>query len=594
MSSTHVLATAGHVDHGKSTLVRALTGLEPDRWAEERRRGMTLDLGFAWTRLAGVGDVAFVDVPGHERFVPTMLAGVGPVPAVLFVVAADEGWREQSGEHLAAIDALGVRHGLLAVTRSDLADPAPAIEQARTRIARTSLGLVDAVAVSGRTGNGLDLLRDALARLVARLPEPDSDAPAFLWVDRVFTIGGAGTVVTGTLPAGTLRVGDELDVLPGNRRVGVRGLQVLGRPVEQVSGVARVALNLRGVDRHDLRRGDVLAEPGTRTTTSLVDVRVTGAPLVRANAEVVLHLGSAALPARVRPLDDRHARLQLRAPSALIVGDRGLLRDPGRRDVLAGVTVLDPLPPALGRRGAATARARSLALTPGQPDAVDELRRRGVVSGATMRRLGVPPPALPPASGDWYVDGALADRLREQLVEAVEALTRDEPLSAGLPLEAARQALGLPDQALVRDLVKEPLGLRAGRVVAGRTATLPPALQASVAVLRSELAARPFAAPDAQRLRELALGARELAAAERHGELLRLTPDVVLLPDAPEVAARALSTLGEAFTVSEAKAALGTSRRVAVPLLELLDARLMTRRTADGRRRMLGAADPAG
>src|ERR1700743_2995859 len=159
----YVVATAGHVDHGKSTLVRALTGMEPDRWAEERRRGMTIDLGYAWMTLPGGEQLAFVDVPGHERFVPNMLAGLGPGPAVMFVVAADGGWMPQSAEHLAAVDALGVRHGLLAVTRADLADPAPAIRQARAEIARTSLVPVEAVAVSAVTGQGLDELRSALA-----------------------------------------------------------------------------------------------------------------------------------------------------------------------------------------------------------------------------------------------------------------------------------------------------------------------------------------------------------------------------------------------------------------------------------------------
>ena len=192
----HVLATAGHVDHGKSTLVRALTGMEPDRWAEERRRGMTIDLGFAWTGLPTGETVAFVDVPGHERFVANMLAGVGPVPAVMFVVAADEGWKAQSAEHLGALDALGVRHGLLVVTRSDLADPAAAQAQAQAEIAATTLGSVPAVCVSGRTGKGLDDLRLALHLLVAALAPSSVDSDVRLWVDRAFTIKGAGTVVT--------------------------------------------------------------------------------------------------------------------------------------------------------------------------------------------------------------------------------------------------------------------------------------------------------------------------------------------------------------------------------------------------------------
>src|SRR5947209_7252386 len=183
----YVVATAGHVDHGKSTLVRALTGMEPDRFAEERRRGMTIDLGYAWARLPSGAQLAFVDVPGHQRFIANMLAGLGPAPAVLFVVAADEGWSRQSAEHLAAVDALRVRHAVLAVTRSDLADPAPALADARARLAATSLGEVEGVAVSGATGAGLDDVRAALDRLVAHLPEPDERAPVRLWLDRSFS-----------------------------------------------------------------------------------------------------------------------------------------------------------------------------------------------------------------------------------------------------------------------------------------------------------------------------------------------------------------------------------------------------------------------
>jgi selenocysteine-specific elongation factor len=247
----YVVATAGHVDHGKSTLVRALTGMEPDRWAEERRRGMTIDLGYAWMTLASGEKLAFVDVPGHERFVPNMLAGLGPVPAVMFVVAADGGWMPQSAEHLAAVDALGVRHGLLVVTRADLADPGPASRQALAEIGKTSLGRVEAISVSAVTGRGLDELRAALSRLLAELrgqargsagQSGSAVDPVRLWIDRSFTIRGAGTVVTGTLPAGTVRNGQELLLTPSSQPVRVRGLQALGEPLDQVGGVARVAL----------------------------------------------------------------------------------------------------------------------------------------------------------------------------------------------------------------------------------------------------------------------------------------------------------------------------------------------------------------
>ena len=249
-SRTSVVATAGHVDHGKSSLVRALTGRDPDRYEEEKRRGLTIDLGYAWADVPGAGTVAFVDVPGHERFVPTMLAGVGPVPVVLFVVAADGGWMPQSAEHLAALDALDVRHGLLVVTRSDLADPGPAREAALAELRRTSLGDVPAVACSVVTGEGLPEVRAALAGVLATVPAADPAAPVRFWVDRSFSVTGAGTVVTGTLAAGTVAVGDELVL--GERTVHVRGLQSLERSVERASGVARVAVNLRGVDRRDV------------------------------------------------------------------------------------------------------------------------------------------------------------------------------------------------------------------------------------------------------------------------------------------------------------------------------------------------------
>ncbi|WP_051835536.1 selenocysteine-specific translation elongation factor [Streptomyces sp. NRRL S-481] len=390
----HVIATAGHVDHGKSTLVRLLTGMEPDRWKEERDRGLTIDLGFGWTTLPGGERVAFVDVPGHERFVPNMLAGVGPVPAVLFVVAADEGWMPQSTEHLQALDALGVRHGLLAVTRCDLADPEPAREQALARVARTSLGAVDSVAVSGRTGEGLGRLRAALARLVATLPPADAGADVRLWVDRAFSVTGAGTVVTGTLAAGTLRVGDRLVVASTGAATRVRGLQTLGQDAGAVRAVARVAVNLRGVERSALIRGDALLTPDKWLTTGEIDVALRGDDSGELPRELVLHIGSAAVPVRVRPLGPDTARLRPARPLPLRTGDRALLRDAGRHRVAAGVDVLDVCPPALVRRGAARRRGAELAALAGPrplPLADAVLRRRGFAPAG--RRLARRPRA---------------------------------------------------------------------------------------------------------------------------------------------------------------------------------------------------------
>ncbi|NJP34005.1 selenocysteine-specific translation elongation factor [Micromonospora thermarum] len=572
-----VVATAGHVDHGKSTLVRALTGMEPDRWAEERRRGMTIDLGFAWTALPSGRTVAFVDVPGHERFVPNMLAGVGPVPAALVVVAADEGWMPQSAEHLAALDALGVSYGLLVVTRADLADPGPALAQARHRLAGTSLRSVDAVAVSAVTGAGLPELRAALDRLAGTLPAPAADAPVRLWVDRSFTVRGSGTVVTGTLGAGRLVVGDELELAATGEVVRVRGLHSLGTARDAVASVARVAVNLRGTPRERLGRGDALLSAGRFRRTDLLDVRVAGDPAADLPTALTLHVGSAAVPARVRPLGADTARLRLARPLPLLVGDRALLRDPGRHHVAGGVTVLDVAPPPLRRRGAAAARAAVLATLDGRPDLAGELRRRGLARAGDLTRMGVAP-AGRPVAGDWLADPGHWRRLGTRLAEEVDRYATAHPLDPGAPVELLRQRLDLPDRALVAALVRPPLRLHAGRVTAAPADALPEPVARAVARVRAACAAHPFRAPEADHLADLGLGPREIGAAVRAGALLRLADNVVLLPGALDDAVRVLAGLPQPFTLSTARQALDTTRRVAVPLLELLDRRGATRR----------------
>jgi selenocysteine-specific elongation factor len=582
----HVVATAGHVDHGKSALVRALTGMEPDRWAEERRRGMTIDLGYAWTRLPGGSEVAFVDVPGHERFVTNMLAGVGPVPAAMFVVAADQGWQQQSSEHLAALHGLGLRHGLLVVTRSDLADPAGSERDALDRIAATCLGQVESVAVSARTGAGLGALVAALDRLVGGLPQPALAGRARLWVDRVFTVTGAGTVVTGTLGSGTIAAGDVLELAPAGRTVQVRGLQTLGRAVDRADAVARVAVNLRGVDRADVRRGDALVTPGAWLSTHEVDVRLTVEVDLPTSGHLVLHVGAAAIAARVRPFPGGTARLRLASPLPLTIGDRGLLRDPSRHDSSVGVVVLDPAPPPLRRRGAATRRAAELASVGDVPDTASELRRRGVVSARLLSSLGADLPARPVA-GDWFADPDAWAELGARLQQLVERHHADRPLDQGLPVDAARTALGLPSPTLVQALAQPPLEVAGAFIRAtGAREELPTAVAEALDALHAELVDRPFRAPEGDRLRALGLGQKELAAAERAGRLVRLTDRVVLLPDAPRQAAAVLAGLPEAFTVSQAGQVLDTSRRVAVPLLELLDREGVTILGADGTRRV--------
>jgi len=641
-----VIATAGHVDHGKSALVRALTGMEPDRWAEERRRGLTIDLGFAWMTLPGGERLAFVDVPGHERFVPNMLAGVGPVPAVLVAVAADGGWMPQSAEHLAAIDAVGIRHGLLAVTRADLADPGPAMRQALGHLARSGLGQAEAVAVSAVTGEGLPELRAALARLVASLPVPDASDPVRLWVDRSFSIRGSGTVVTGTLPAGTIATGQELLLTPSMRPARIRGLEMLNERAASVTGVARVALNLRGVPADAPARGMALVDAGRWTITKLIDVRLSlgswspSPGAARLPEETTLHIGSARTLARVRPLGPAVpagpagpagtvdapgsagtaiARLTLRDALPLHVGDRVLLRDPGRADArILGATVLDVAPPSVARRGAAAAAGRQLAVWPDHPSAADLLRRHGLLRAGALAAMGVTgvtgsPDPVTRVSGDWLADPARWAELRRRLAEAVAAHVRSDPLAIGMSLGAARAALGLPDRTLLEALVRPPRDLPADsdvpallqltggylrlvprespegqqpRKLAEPASSLPPRVVWGIRAVLTDLARAPFMAPEAGRLEDLGLGQRALAAAARAGLLLRVSEQIVLAPGAEAEAARILAGLPQPFTTAEARHALGTTRRVAIPLLEYLDRVRITQRLPDDRRRM--------
>ena len=565
----HVVATAGHVDHGKSTLVRALTGMEPDRWAEERRRGMTIDLGFAWTTLPSGDDVAFVDVPGHERFLTNMLAGVGPVPAVMFVVAADEGWQAQSDEHLRSTDALGVSHAVVAVTKSERHDASAVTADVVRRLARTTLSGATVVAVSATTGDGLDELRAALDAMVRAIPSPAADAPVRMWVDRAFTIRGAGTVVTGTLPAGTLSDDVELELAPSGRRVVVRGLESLKQQADVVTGSARVAVNLRGVDRDEVSRGMALLTPGRWHLTDHVDVcSPDDGDLPR---ELVVHIGSAGVAASCRRLGPGALRLQLSSPLPLHAGDRLLVRDPANRTV-SGVDVADLAPRALRRRGDAAAVAAELAVP---VDADDLVARKGAVPIEELARSGFPePPTLAHRADGWWV----AAPRWEAWSEVVRATTATD---GAVDLEALRRALDAPTTGVVRAVVAGLPGLTVdGGMV--RAADAEEADPPEIAALVQRLATDPLAAPEATEV--AALDRAALGLASRQGRVLHLTGAVYVGPSAVELAMQRLRDLPAPFSVSDARQALGISRRVTVPLLEHLDARRRTRRLPDGTR----------
>ena len=583
-----VVATAGHVDHGKSGLVKALTGMEPDRWEEEQRRGLTIDLGFVWTRLDSGADVAFVDVPGHEKFLGNMLAGVGPAPVVLFVVAADEGWQAQSTDHRDALRALGVQHGMVALTRADKADETRRAEvaaQVRAELAGTRLADAPVIEVSAKTGEGVDKLRASLDALLAGTPVPDKDARVRLWVDRAFSVKGAGTVVTGTLAAGTIAVGDEL--MLRDRKVAVRGLQSENASASSVGPVSRVAVNLRGVDAEEIHRGDALLSPGAWRVLETVDVRRTfGTDMAELPRNLVVHTGTAGVGAQLRPLGGDFARLTLEKPLPLTLLDRFVVRSPGGRHVVAGVEVVDVHPVSLSRRGDAKKRAEQLAQVIPQ-DPADWLKRSGYDRVDNLIRDGFSVSERPAGIvefRDWWISAGQVSLWKRELLRAVTEHSAANPLAPGLPRPAAMDALQLTEPALLG------LAVAAAKVesvdgvlrLPGQGVDLGPA-ERGVAELERRLRDEPFAAPEAEDLKDLGLGAKELAAAERAGRLLRLQGGVVLLPSAPREAQAVVSKLEQPFTLSAARKALETTRRVAIPLLEHLDSIGVTR-LVDGQR----------
>lgn len=581
-----IIATAGHVDHGKSTLVRALTGTDPDRWAEEKARGLTIDLGFAWADL-GLGEpVGFVDVPGHERFVKNMLAGMGAVDTVLFVVAADEGWMPQSEEHAAVVDLLGARAGVVALTRRDLVDDDLA-ELARLEVEERTEGTVlegwPIVPVAAPTGLGMEALRRALAEaLRAAGPAPDESLPR-LWVDRAFVVAGAGVVVTGTLAGGAIGVDDRLVVR--GRPVRVRAVHRHGRPVDRVGPGNRVALNLAGVERGEVERGDLVtveggALPASRLLAAVRPVR--GLDDLPERGAYQLHLGTAAVPVRVRLLDHAAALLTLDRSLPVRVGDRFVLRETGRRAVVGGGIVLDPFPRRRPRSGDVTAL---LAAATGPPEAraqvlVDAHGRLDLGALAAATGGGRPPQAL--IAGRTAVSGVEADELLRKALELVDAHHAAHPLRDGIPKATLASALGV-DETLLEGLI----GYGEALVAEGETVRRigfevrfdPAADRAREEALRTLRAS--LAVPRAS---QLGVDPELLHALVRRGELVRVGEDLVYLPEQLDEIVRGLEALPDGFTVAAFRDAFGLSRRHAVPLLEWLDASGVTSRRGDLRR----------
>ncbi|MCP3910176.1 MAG: selenocysteine-specific translation elongation factor [Actinomycetia bacterium] len=562
----HVIATAGHVDHGKSTLVRTLTGTDPDRFTEEKERGLTIDLGFAALDLPSGRKLSFIDVPGHIRFLKNMLAGVGAVDACVFVVAATESWMPQSEEHLRILQLLGVSHGVVALTKVGLADQELrelAELDLRERIEGSFLADAELVAVDSLTGEGVDELKAALDRLTDEVPDPlDRDRPR-LWIDRAFAARGSGTVATGTLTGGSLTVGDELTVEPQGQEIRIRALQNHNQSVETIEPGNRVAVNLGGVAHDEVGRGDVLVRPQQWHRTTMIDAELT--VLAGLDHEVsrrgahLMYLGSGEHPVRMRILGDKPlepgatgaVRLHLPRALPLLPGDRFVLREAGRDETVGGGIVLDIDP----RVRAAHAR----------PDrSIDRVvAERGWVRVDELERLTGE--RVEPQLGDWVVD---PDALQQRTADVEARVEEAGPLG----LDVAQ--LDDRERAVLETL--ERVKVEAGRATLGEAPD--PFADHS---LIGEIEAGGF-------MPEVPDGAdrgvvRELV---RRGLLVDCEGTIFgadAFAQAEGVVASLLAGNEQGATVAEIRDALGTTRKFVLPLLNHFDNTGRTRRRDDYR-----------
>ena len=644
-----VIGTAGHVDHGKTWLIRALTGQDTDRLPEEKRRGISIDLGFAEFVLPSGRRAGIIDVPGHERFIKNMVAGVTGIDLVLFVVAADEGVMPQTREHLQILELLGVESGVVVLTKVDLVDDEwlrLVEDDVRSELAGSFLAQAPLVAVSAKTGQGLDRLTAVVDEMLPRVRRRPDDAYVRLPIDRVFTVAGFGTVVTGTLVAGRIRPEDRLEMQPGGFQVRVRQVQVHGRRVEQAEAGQRTAVNLVGVDADRLSRGQVLVTPGTQPAVDTLAAACrllddTPRPL-KSGTRVRFHIGTSEVLGRVVLLDrdllepGQRGFIQFKAETPVVAarGDRFIIRSYSPLRTIGGGVVLDP-----GRRHRRR-RAESLDLlaTLDQGDlgaiAAAELDREpGPVDlDSLARRLNVPPhrvqrllPDLagrvvvldgPPAAASGQVSGgglvvsaAVLERLSHRVVEAVSAFHRQWPVRPGVPRERLRADVLPETEPRVFAAVLDHLAGRGLIEVEGEVVRLPghrPRLDGRLQEALDTFQARwrqAGAAPPspAEVARELGLAPDQwrplVDMLVSDGRWVRVAEDFYLDAGVYQrmvEAVRGLLAARGGATVAEIRDVLGTSRKYVVPFLEHLDQRRVTRRVGDLRQLAgRGAAPPA-
>jgi selenocysteine-specific elongation factor len=634
--SSIVIGTAGHIDHGKSALVQALTGKNPDRLPEEKRRGITIDLGFADLDLGDVR-VGFVDVPGHERFVKNMLAGVHGIDALALVVAADEGVMPQTREHFDICRLLGLNHGLIVITKSDLVEEEMlnlVREEVEELVAGSFLEGAPLISVSAKTGNGLDALRAALRQIATEIPDRSTDFVTRLPVDRAFSMKGFGAVVTGTLVSGEIADGDELELLPAGIRVRARGVQVHGAPVRIAAAGQRTAVNLAGVELRAIERGMVLGEVGRLATTQILDVHLdvlASAPrAVRTRARVRVHIGSTEALGRVRILNSSgeiapgksdFAQLRLEKPIVALHDERFIVRAYSPAMTIAGGVVLDPM--------ATKHRGRELSIVCDRlgelmrPERVRKLTSLVLTTGEhaitleqLVARTGLKERALIAAANEAQRAGTITDaggvfigaedfkQLAEKLVEEIASHHQREPLSRGLAREVLRERLFNHATPGVFHAVMHHLEEQ-GRLVTEKDLVRLREHKADLSTADSTLRDGIAAIYEAARLEpptlDQALESAGVASAQRtharkilqmlvdNGILVRAQGDMFLHITAINGLRQLLQDFASQhepdrlINVAQFKELAGVSRKYAIPLLEYLDQERVTRRAGDKR-----------
>ena len=624
----HVIGTAGHVDHGKSTLVKALTGIDPDRLKEEKEREMTIDLGFAWLTLPSGESVGIVDVPGHKDFIKNMLSGVGGIDAAVLVIAADEGVMPQTREHLDILDLLQVKNGVVALTKKDLVDDQEWLDLVTADVSDTLDGTAlegaPIIPVSARTREGIPELLGALDRLLREIPpRPDRGRPR-LPVDRVFTIAGFGTVVTGTLSDGSLHVGQEVEIQPQGTKARIRGLQTHKQKVDFAVPGSRVAVNLTGVDKDEVLRGNVIAGPGWLRPTILADVRLKSladAPrALRHNAVVEFFCGAAEVLAQVRLLEsdslapgrEGWAQIALDAPVPLVKGDRFVIRQPSPSITVGGGVIVNPHPGRKHRRRQSAVIAQLETAAHGTPEEIllQPLETAPPVeAGEAIRKSG-----LPQDAAKQVLDGLLAggqimalggkamtphtfittpqawQALAGQMSAMLHAYHAQYPTRAGMPKEEVKSRLGLPAR-LFNEIVARAA---AEGVLAADEAALRlpahkshfrPQEQAKVDALLAEFRRSPYATPSVSDS-EAAVGTEVFNALLEQGALVKVSADVVFLAETyQDMKARVVKFMEDngSITVAQVRDLFNASRKYALGLMEYLDQVKVTKRVGDER-----------